>query len=245
MKGKHTLPFMLPLTWMTPSGLGLSAFVCVGISVVCLREVTGWDCHVKNPLGLCCLSVPHTLFLSVFLSFLHAIHLAHTKTHTQLNYMSRWSVEFICNLLRSAPFSPSLTTEAVLFLGHHFTLASQDSPSITPVFPLSSLCPRHPLMSLFMCQNQRDQTREGLWMYACILHKPDGASNYSEYGKCIRKYIYVCHVFTFWLCLHVWCHMAVVESQGLMRKRYVHKQYINDFKMIIHIICISLVYLHI
>lgn len=45
------------------------------------RIVTGWDRHVKNPLGLCCLSLPHTW---AFFSFFPACyHLMCTKTeHT-------------------------------------------------------------------------------------------------------------------------------------------------------------------
>lgn len=56
--------------------------VCVcGFQEVCLRKVTGWDRHVKNPLGLCGLSGPHT-FLPSFFS--HAIHLC-TQKDTQIH----------------------------------------------------------------------------------------------------------------------------------------------------------------
>ena len=91
--------------------LCVCACVC-GYQQVCLRKVTGWDRHCKEPFGPVLLISPTHI-----LSFSHAIHLTHTQrhTHSQLNYMSRWSVEFICNLLRSALFSKSHDRSHIIF----------------------------------------------------------------------------------------------------------------------------------
>lgn len=138
-----------------------------GYQEVCLSKVTGWDRHVTNSLGLCFLSVSHTHTLFFLVCYPPC---THSDTHTntaELCHADLLSSFVTCSDLLC---SPSLTTEATLFLGHHFTLASQDSTSIICVFPLPFLFPSSPLMSLSKCQDQMNQTRKELWLCACKPH---------------------------------------------------------------------------
>lgn len=140
-KGRHAPPFVLPLKWMTPSEFGWSAFVCASLCAWISGSAVEQSDRFRPPLGLRHLSVQHTL------SFLHAIHLAHTKawTHTQLNDMSRCSVHFICNLLKSALFSnpydrnlitlkPSLHTSHHRRTPLHYFCLSITLPLLAPFF---------------------------------------------------------------------------------------------------------------
>lgn len=139
-EGMH-LPSCFLLKWMTPSEFGRSAFVCASVCARISGSAIEQSDRLRPPLGLRHLSVQHTL------SFLHAIHLAHTKawTHTQLNDMSRCSVEFICNLLKSALFSnpddrnlitlkPSLHTSHHRRTPLHYFCLSITLPPLSPVF---------------------------------------------------------------------------------------------------------------
>lgn len=61
-------------------------------------------------------------------------------------------------------------TEAILFLGHHFPLASQDSSSFISVFSLPSLFPHHLFRGIRQVKG-----------YGCMLaYKLDGALRHSE-----------------------------------------------------------------
>ena len=132
--------------------------MCVWISGMCFRKVTGSDRHVKNPLGLCRLSVPHThsVFLACYPPCTHkdTLTLSWIICHADLLSSFVTCSDLLC--------SPVLTTEAILLLGHHFAQTSQDPSSIISVSPVPSLFSRHPTISLSMCQ---DQTSGGLWLY--------------------------------------------------------------------------------
>lgn len=142
--------------------------------------MTGWDHHVTNPLGLCCLSASHT----------HSLILAcyplctHKGTHTlsQLNYMSRWSAKLICNLLRSALFSKSHDRSRIIFRPSFCT-------SITGLL-LLYFC-LFTSLSLSSTSFQRNQTSERLWLYPCI----QTGWCIASYWRCFRKYIFILYIY--------------------------------------------------
>ena len=183
---------------------------------MCLRKVTGWDRHVKNPLGLCGLSGPHTFLPSFFLSCYPPLHTKrHTDTHTQLNYMSRWSVEFICNPLRSALFSKSHDRSHIIFRPSLRTSITQ-----TPSPYLSTSHFLAILSCLHLCVRIRgNQTGKGLWLYACTSRKLGGPLSWIENVSGI-KYLFLGykahmlerHLFTSWFCLHMWSDMAAHKT---------------------------------
>lgn len=145
------------------------------------RKVTGWPRHVQDSLGPRCLSVPP---LPHIYTHTHACTQTHRHTflvwHTQslLNYMSLWSVEFICNLLRSSLFSKSHDRSRIIFRPSLPTNVTDLPP---PLFLPAFDSPHHPLMSLCVCQEQKNQTRKGLSCDASST--PDVALNRKEYEK--------------------------------------------------------------
>lgn len=113
----------------------------------------------KEPLRLLPLISPtHTL------SFrdIHHAHIKDTRTHSRIIcHSDLLGSSVTCSDL---PCSPSLITEAVLFLGYRFTLASQDSPAIllSPTsLPLSS-APSRAFVSVSQ-HNQTAQTTKHNW----------------------------------------------------------------------------------
>lgn len=107
----------------------------------------------KEPLRLLPLISPtHTL------SFrdIHHAHIKDTRTHSRIIcHSDLLSSSVTCSDL---PCSPSLITEAVLFLGYRFTLASQDSPAI--LLSPTSLPPSSAPSRAFVSVSQHNQTAQ-------------------------------------------------------------------------------------
>lgn len=157
------------------------ACVCVWISGMCLRKVTGSDRHVKNPLGLWRLSVPHThcVFLACYPPCTHkdTLTLSWIICHADLLSSFVTCSDLLC--------SPVLTTEAILLLGHHF--AQTSGPFLHYFCLSSSLSLLSPSYHILIYVSGSDKWRVMAVHYACIPPNLDSALNYSGYEKCFRN----------------------------------------------------------